>query len=160
MKVLYHYRNKDSRRNFSSSNSLKIVPLVSITNAGKLLQEIKKQLLVKRKLSNDQHLPEQPEQGISLRKWRWKRVFLGLGYFWFSNNRRLCTYCKKAPSFFSLANTSRETGDRTAVKGQPCDMDFSSGNQFKFSPDLSNADRKKNIDLAHGFQNTFSVYYC
>lgn len=51
MKVLDHYRNKDSSRNCSSSNSLEIVPLVSITSAGKLLQEIKEQILVKRRES-------------------------------------------------------------------------------------------------------------
>lgn len=69
MKASYHYRKKDSSRNFSSSKSLEIVPLVSITNTGKLVQEIKEQLPVKkRKLSNYQNLPEQPAQGSSLRK--------------------------------------------------------------------------------------------
>lgn len=51
MKVSYHYRKKDSSRTLSSSNSLEIVPLVSITNTGKLLQEIKEQLSVKRRES-------------------------------------------------------------------------------------------------------------
>lgn len=89
MKVLYHYRKKDSSRNFSSSNSLEIVPLVSITNAGKLLQEIEKQLPVKRRensattsicLSNQNKALASGNEG--------ERVFLGLGYFWFSINIR------------------------------------------------------------------------
>lgn len=57
---MYHYREKDSSRNFSSSNSLQIVPKVSITRPRKLLQEIKQQLpMLQRKPSISRCLSNQ-----------------------------------------------------------------------------------------------------
>lgn len=44
---------------------MQILPIVSITKPGKLLQEIKQQLpVLERKRSNQQHMPEQPEKAL------------------------------------------------------------------------------------------------